>query len=443
MHKACSIRKIALFALGAGLIIGLLALTGCTSTTASSGETANGPAASEEGDEEWGGVESVGIDDPINRFSAASAPIVLSYYDGPAGLADGQATTDMARTGNACYSPTSLYMALGMLGLGTDDEAGQQVLNALGFTDKAALADYCQGALNGMEKGFEDYTVEIADSVWIQDGMNFTPEYLAAVQEKLDGEAFSIDFGTEAADAEISDWVSEETNGLITPDIQTNSTQLAAVINAIYFKDGWLTPFNAAETTQGVFHGPEGDRQADFMHQLKDGGTYTVQEDFVAASLPFSGGGQMTFFLPSGDTSVYDLLATPESTNALLGIEMEPAAVTWSLPKFTIDSSYKDLASQMAKLGVKDIFDETKTGMFDSMIEGSTDGFFISELIQETHLALDEEGVEAAAYTAGIMATKAMPLEPVDFVLNRPFVYTITSPNNTVLFMGIVEDPAA
>ena len=58
-------------------------------------------------------------------------------------------------------------------------------------------------------------------------------------------------------------------------------------------------------------------------------------------------------------------------------------------------------------------------------------------------LALDENGVEAAAYTAiGIEKMSLMPdAEPVEFKLDRPFFYYVTSPDGAVLFVGVLYNP--
>ena len=55
---------------------------------------------------------------------------------------------------------------------------------------------------------------------------------------------------------------------------------------------------------------------------------------------------------------------------------------------------------------------------------------------------VDEEGCIAAAYTVMAAAGAAMPPdETVDFVLDRPFVFVITSDSGLPLFAGMVKKP--
>ncbi|MDD2364081.1 MAG: serpin family protein, partial [Eubacteriales bacterium] len=60
----------------------------------------------------------------------------------------------------------------------------------------------------------------------------------------------------------------------------------------------------------------------------------------------------------------------------------------------------------------------------------------------ETHIAVDENGVEAAAFTQVNFATTALPLERVEMTLDRPFIFALTAANASLLFIGICENPA-
>ena len=69
----------------------------------------------------------------------------------------------------------------------------------------------------------------------------------------------------------------------------------------------------------------------------------------------------------------------------------------------------------------------------------------MSAISQETFIALDEKGVEAAAYTEIQMRETAMlePPEQLTLELNRPFLYVISDGAGTPLFVGIVRNPLA
>ena len=68
---------------------------------------------------------------------------------------------------------------------------------------------------------------------------------------------------------------------------------------------------------------------------------------------------------------------------------------------------------------------------------------FIAAVIHEAFIAVDEEGTEAAAATAVVMAASAAPSEPVQLTVDRPFMFQIKdATTGSVLFFGRVMDPA-
>ncbi|MGI8994052.1 MAG: serpin family protein [Nocardioidaceae bacterium] len=68
---------------------------------------------------------------------------------------------------------------------------------------------------------------------------------------------------------------------------------------------------------------------------------------------------------------------------------------------------------------------------------------YISAVLHEWFIAVDEEGTEAAAATAVVMAESAAPAV-TPFRLDRPFVFVIHDvETSTTLFVGRVADPSA
>ena len=56
-------------------------------------------------------------------------------------------------------------------------------------------------------------------------------------------------------------------------------------------------------------------------------------------------------------------------------------------------------------------------------------------------MAIDENGVEASAFTEIGMAGSALPVDRAEMILDRPFIFTITDRNGVVMFMGVINDP--
>ncbi|MEL7570921.1 MAG: serpin family protein, partial [Eubacteriaceae bacterium] len=97
-----------------------------------------------------------------------------------------------------------------------------------------------------------------------------------------------------------------------------------------------------------------------------------------------------------------------------------------------------DLIITLQSLGIKSAF------LSDADFSGITDGLtFISNVTQHTHIAIDENGVEASAFTQIDYCGAARPDGRAEMILDRPFLYGITSSNGTLIFIGVCYNPSA
>ncbi len=88
-----------------------------------------------------------------------------------------------------------------------------------------------------------------------------------------------------------------------------------------------------------------------------------------------------------------------------------------------------------------DAFDSGRADFTGILADG---GLFISDVIHEVFVAVNEAGTEAAAATAVILGRGAPPKEPVQLTFDRPFLFWLYDrATGAVLFMGRVLDPSA
>ena len=76
------------------------------------------------------------------------------------------------------------------------------------------------------------------------------------------------------------------------------------------------------------------------------------------------------------------------------------------------------------------------------MLAGDAQGIFVSQAKHGVRVAIDEEGVTAAAYTMMAMdGAGAPPEEEIDFTLDRPFLFALSDDQGLPLFAGVVNQP--
>ncbi len=96
------------------------------------------------------------------------------------------------------------------------------------------------------------------------------------------------------------------------------------------------------------------------------------------------------------------------------------------------------LNDALKKLGMTDAFDDIKAD-FSGM---SDEDLLIDAVIHKAFVKVDEEGTEAAAATAVIMAPKSAPMFN-RFTADHPFLFLIRDgKSGSILFLGRVVDPA-
>ena len=114
--------------------------------------------------------------------------------------------------------------------------------------------------------------------------------------------------------------------------------------------------------------------------------------------------------------------------------------VNLSMPKFDV-SGQLDLIEGLQAMGITDVFDPAVSDF--TPMTTQVDEIYVSQATHAARVAVDEEGLTAAAFTVIASAGGAMPPEDeVDFTLDRPFLFVLTGAAGQPLFAGVVNQPA-
>jgi len=423
------------------LMIALLGLAGCTiPTPAPSVQPPPGESAQSEKKRIVSpSVNEANLVDLVNGNSAFAFDLYQAIREGD---------------GNLFYSPYSISLALAMTYVGARGGTEQQMADTLHY---ALPQDRLHPAFNGLdlelarrgevaegkdEKGFR---LNIVNAIWGQEGYEFLSQFLDVLAQSYGAGLRLLDFknAPEESRVTINQWVSEQTEGriedLIPPRVITRLTRLV-LTNAIYFNAAWLHPFEESRTHDGSFHLLDGGEVTVPMMEQTESFGYAEGEGYQAVELPYDGRElSMVILLPEmAEFESTEGTVDAEQVNAILG-DLVYTQVALTMPRFTFDSSFR-LKKTLIDMGMSDAFSDAAN--FSGMT-GDRD-LFIADVIHKAFVSVDEEGTEAAAATAVVLAESAMPQEPVEMTVDRPFVFLIRDiETGTILFLGRVLDPSA
>ncbi|MBQ1262665.1 MAG: hypothetical protein IIX89_00070 [Oscillospiraceae bacterium] len=348
---------------------------------------------------------------------------------------------------NLVYSPLNVYMALSMLTEVTDGQSRAQILDLLGYKDINALRKEANYIWNACYNDDGTYSSILASSMWLRNDLKYKEKTLKSLAERYFASSYRGEMGTAEYNKAIADWLNEQTGNLLKDqigDIRTESDTVMMLATTLYFSAKWSEWFREEDNTQDIFKSKSGDITCEFMNQtLLD--SFYVGENFSAARINFNNNqGEMWFMLPDEDVDVTKLASDKDalkfiSTNGKDGAEeIRDSRINISVPKFDVSSQIQ-MMDGLKNLGVTDIFDFAASDF--SPLTSDTD-VIVSQALHGARVKIDEEGCTAAAYTVITMTGGAVSLgKEFDFVLDRPFMFVITSPNGLPLFTGIVNTP--
>lgn len=362
---------------------------------------------------------------------------------------------------NVFVSPLSVFFALAMTESGAAGSTRAAMRQALAVPAGVSEDDLHQSAsalLKSLQsqKGVQ---LSIANALWSDSRLPMAPSFVERCRNLYQADATALDLASRSAPDVINNWVKEKTQDkipkIVTPESLSGS--LAVLTNAVYFKGGWEYKFDKGETKEGDFHLSSGQapeaktagarilygkedkiKQVRFMHRDSIPHAYRSGPGFEAAALPYA----------SSDIALYAILPAPgESPEAALKtvsvqklrFSPEPVDLDLKLPTFTLGFGVA-LRASLERMGMTPAFQPGA----DFTPLGSSK-FYISAVLHETRLEVDEEGTVAAAATAVTMGVTAMlpqKMPKKTLVFDRPFALLLCDTRTgSILFAGVIYDP--
>lgn len=348
---------------------------------------------------------------------------------------------------NAVLSPYSIAVALQMTLEGARGVTAEQIAATLhlpGVTGDAlaAQAAALRQDLSAVDDPAGRVRLRISNRLWPQAGYPVKAPFEQSVRTGFDVDVRPVDFAGDPPGARrtINRAVSEQTNGKIPKLFPSDLDRLTRLVltNAVYLKADWATAFDPALTRPSIFHAAGQDVEVPFMRRTGEFG-YTRRNGYRLLSLPYRNNRlAMKFMLPDGPLAPLEQRLGRDGLGALLGEKLPLAGVTLSMPRFRF-RTHVLLNDALRRLGMTDAFDPGRadfSGISDEQL-------FVSQVVHDAYVSVDEEGTEAAAATGVAIQAVSGLAGTTDVTVDRPFLFAITDQaTGAPLFLGRVADPA-
>lgn len=176
-------------------------------------------------------------------------------------------------------SPLSVEIALMMLYYGTSGQVKKELTDLFRLPPGSYIPDHIlKSKLQLLQSTGE---LLVANAIVSKPGLQFTEEYIAKMKD-----VFNAEVGNAGA-ATINDWVATKTKGKIIKVL--NYDPDFSLVNVIYLKAVWTTPFSEAQSYDGPFSSPQGNVSVTYMSQMNTF-NYFEYESYQSVAMPFAGG---------------------------------------------------------------------------------------------------------------------------------------------------------
>jgi len=345
--------------------------------------------------------------------------------------------------GNRFFSPISLSTALAMTSLGAAGDTEKELRAALRLPDAGAHEAFA--ALQaGLEKDRgDDATLTVANRLWGHQGYEFLDSFVTATKAHYGAGLERVDFAaTEAARQTINRWISEKTAEkipeLLPEGLLTDQVRLV-LTNAVYFKGDWELAFDAGDTRPAPF-AVSADKTVEAQLMFRKARfEYAEDERVQVIAMPYQGADlSMVVVLPKAKDGLAAVEATLAEDLPKWMDQLGAREIATYFPRFEMRAKAQ-MNDALKALGVEQAF--SMSADFSPM-SGKKD-LYLSAVVHEAYVKVDEKGTEAAAATAAIVAVKGISV-PTVFRADHPFFFAIRDERSgALLFVGRVVDPTA
>ena len=359
---------------------------------------------------------------------------------------------------NNVVSPLSMYSALSVAAACSSGATKVQLLSALQTNEELLTNEFADiySASNYLRSFDSDRKVvkkeELTNSIWIDKNVEFKSEMLNYIADKFFSYSVSVDWkkDNKKANRQMSKFVEEKTNGLISPKFEFNIDTMFTILNTLYLKSLWNSNSDELDTSDERFtftNRDDSTKELELLVTKYQEGRILRTEKYSSFFAETCSGDRIKFIVPNDGVKLEDIV-TSENISVInnelyKGFDEENNTMYFGktyFPGFEGETKI-DAKNILESMGIVDFFERgvcNFSGLTDSSV-------YCDEVQHVAKLKVDKKGIEGAAYTAIAMKGEMAPLEPEykevyeEFVVDKSFYFVVSDHNNLPLFSGIVN----
>merc|ERR1719450_825748 len=364
---------------------------------------------------------------------------------------------------NFVFSPLSLHSALSLLYLATKDNSTtqEQLGTAMGIVNSQEILKTAYNRIINFYRNQISFLY--GNHIWVGRDFQLDEDYAALVMNKLNVGVSKLKFESKEAINEVNTWIKKTTNNKVKNLVDGFSADTQMFIaNALYFKEGWLTPFEEEDFKGNQlvrdFETPSGKVKVAMLYQESDKFGYgeiltKYNRKLEVVTIPYKNDDfEMQIIIPQGlrhfsiledmmkqnelrdlntRTNSFNLFKEPKNNS-----EYKYDEISLIFPKFVVNTKF-NAVDAMKKLGAREVF--TAGAELDKIIAGGP--ISVGNIIHETVVEVTKEGTEGAAAT-GIELTLFSAGLQKQVLVDRPFIFIIQDKiNNIPILVGRIRNP--
>jgi len=343
---------------------------------------------------------------------------------------------------NNVYSAYSLFGLLNMLSSGANAQTKTQILHTLHQSKES------HPAFNALHKKLmqhsDNFHVQSTNALWLQEGFDVKKPFLDTLALHYGLGVYLLDFQKDTSKSTqiINDWIAEKTKNTIPKLLAENAinTQTKLILtNALYLKGDWVHKFPQQRTLFKNFTLLDNTlTQVQTMHQ-ENNFLYSELNHTKILSMPYlhSDYALLSIMPPEGEFAHFSETFNPQIFSIMIE-NLTPTKLNLYYPRYTF-SSKRNFINPLKNHGMVDAF--TQSADFSGI---SDQALYISQIIQQTTISVDENGTEAAAATSISIGTTSIPTQPaLEVKFDHPFLFALYHiPTKTILFYGQMLNPS-